>query len=148
MTWGPTAGFSGVGKRAEEQWFSQPPRHRLSGLPRRALNLAGRAGLYNNLSPAGSFQNTRATFVPEKQTHQRLPVRQVNREVTAHQGAPDTPPGPAELIISTVTHTEERFHVRHLCFELYVRQPPQQCGKNSRRAGGGIFPFHRWVTGG
>ena len=55
-------------------------RHWLSRLPRRVLNLAWHVELYNHLSPARSLQNTRATFVPEKQAHESLPVRTVTQE--------------------------------------------------------------------
>lgn len=51
------------------------------------------AGLCNNLSPPGSLQNTRATFVPEKQTHECLAVGGVHRGVLAHRGPPNIPPG-------------------------------------------------------
>lgn len=164
LSWGHQAAGEGEGNRA--CWVTRGPTQALperkSVLKGSVLSLAAaqaqraaqasaelgwRAGLYNNLSPAGSLRNTRATFVPEKQTHQRLPVRRVNREVTAHQGA-GILPGPAGLIISTGTHTYECFRVRHVCRELPMPNHLNSVVRAVLELGEETFPLHTWVTQG
>lgn len=88
--------------------FSQLQRHRLRGPPRRAVNLAGRVGLYNNLRPAGHSRIPGQALYQKNQLLIACQSGQWEEETEERQhtrDAPNLPPCPAGLITSTVTNT-------------------------------------------